>query len=80
MNKSELIDKVNQTGSYFFSKDNLRFFGDSRSNYYLSRKIHDVNGVNCYKLSRRKAVNGGLKAPAYFDVDSFKKIIKRGES
>ena len=74
MTKSTLMDKVNATGSYYFTEETMRFFGDTASNYYLSRKVHVVGGKECYKLSRKKAVNGGLTAPVYFDVNSFEEV------
>ena len=74
MTKSTLIDKVNATGSYYFTEETMRFFGDTVDNYYLARKVHVVGGKECYKLSRKKAVNGGLTAPVYFDVNSFEEV------
>ena len=74
MTKSTLIDKVNATGSVYFSKDTMKFFGDSVDNYYLSHAVFDIGGVTCYKLSRKKAVNGGLKAPVYFSVHTFEEV------
>ena len=34
----------------------------------------DIGGVTCYKLSRKKAVNGGLKSPVYFSVAAFEEV------
>ena len=74
MTKSALMDKVNATGSYYFTEGTMRFFGDTVDNYYLAHKVHVVGGKECYKLSRKKAVNGGLKAPVYFDVNNFTEV------
>ena len=74
MTKSALMDKVNATGSYYFTEETMRFFGDTVDNYYLAHKVHVVGGKECYKLSRKKAVNGGLKAPVYFDVINFEEV------
>ena len=74
MTKSTLIDEVNATGSYYFDKDTMKFFGDSVDNYYLSHAVFDIGGVTCYKLSRKKAVNGGLKSPVYFSVSTFEEV------
>lgn len=82
MNKSELKNKVEQTGSYFFAGRTLRFFGDTMSNYVLSNKpvtinTYSENKVKCWELRRKKPVKYGLDTPAYFDVKTFERQIPK---
>ena len=78
LTKSNLIEAVNRTGSFYFSKDTMQFFGDTRSNYYLSKVIFNIDNMDYYKLSRKKPVNGGLKDPVYINTKTFK--ILKGDS
>jgi hypothetical protein len=60
-------------GSFYFSRDTLRFFGDTMANYGV-RDIGDY-----WELYRRKAVKHGLRDSAYFRKGTFKRIWIRGE-
>lgn len=56
---------------YFFTRDTMRFFGDTMPNYGLI--VHD----DCYELYRKKPVKHGLTSSAYFDKKTLKRIFKR---
>lgn len=81
MNKTELKYNVMATGSYFFDRSSMRFFGDTMANYYVSKNTalittslgeHHV----CHILTRVKPVKHGLINNAYFDIDTFERVIK----
>jgi hypothetical protein len=63
----------------FFSKNNMRFAGDTMSNYYVPAKTVKIRRINggiftCYELQRRKAVKGGNNSSAYFDIVTFDNV------
>lgn len=78
MNASELKYSVeNKAGSNFFSRDSMRFFGDTMRNYGVrSATVTTWEGqeVNVWELYRRHAVKFGLKDSAYFDKKTFERI------
>ena len=80
MNKTELKYKVMDTGSYFFDRSSMKFFGDTMKNYYVSAKTEIIttslnNKHNCYVLNRIQPVKCNLKDPAYFDVNTFERVL-----
>lgn len=86
MNASELKYHVEKTGSYFFTRDSMKFFGDRMSNYgvrqteittnYDSNDNYVENGltVKVWELYRRRPVKHGLQKSAYFDMTTFKRV------
>ena len=56
--------------SFYFSRDSMRFFGDTMRNYGV--KTHAC----CYELYRKQPVKHGLKNSAFFDKESFIKVNK----
>ena len=82
MTPSELKYELEQRGSYYFSRDTLKFFGDTIRNYGVRSKpvtITTSRGeeIQCWELYRRKPVKGGLWASAYFEVETFERKIPR---
>lgn len=83
MTVSELKARVTETGSPFFSHNNMKHSGDTMRNYGCSAKpieIMDVLGKTrlVYELWRKRPVYAGLHASAYFDAVMFKQVfIKR---
>ena len=80
MTASTLKFKVQRTGSHFFDRDSMRFFGDTMSNYYVSRYIVGITDSmgdihQCYALTRRHAVKDNQQGTAYFDTETFEHII-----
>ena len=66
----ELVAGVKATGSVFFSPNNMGFFGDTFSNYYV------VDGGDVWVLCRKAPVHGGQTGESYFKKDSFERIFK----
>lgn len=65
--------------SLFFSRNNMRFAGDTMANYSVARDpvtftTHSGDSVTCWQLSRRKAVKHGLRSPAYFCIETFRLV------
>ncbi len=62
--------------SHFFSRENMRFSGDTMANYGVRETAEkSTNGEPLLELYRRKAVKFGLKKSAYFSAVSFKRIL-----
>lgn len=89
MTPAELKYNVEQTGSYFFERRSMKFFGDTMRNYgvrsqtVMIRTSYDESGnftshegvdVECYELYRKSPVKHGLKDSAFFDVKTFERI------
>lgn len=86
MNASELKYHVEQTGSNFFSRDSMRFFGDTMRNYgvrsatvkthYDEQDNYTEDGITIevWELYRRHPVKHGLTKSAYFDKKTFCRV------
>lgn len=68
MPPSQLKYKVQETGSYFFDRSSMKFFGDRMSNYGVRSA-----GEN-WELYRKRAVKHGLQSSSYFNKTTFKKV------
>jgi hypothetical protein len=84
MTASELKANVQATGSHFFERSSMRFFGDTMANYYVSSKpvtVETPSGsrVQCWELTRRRPVKHKMQAPAYFACDDFRRVLPRNE-
>jgi len=82
MNKTELKANVTATGSHFFDRDSMKFFGDTMKNYGVrSAQVETwTQGiVDCWELYRIHPVKHGLKTSAYFRKDNFEKVSKKEE-
>jgi hypothetical protein len=74
MTPSQLKAKVEQgKDSYFFTRDTMKFFGDTMRNYGVRS-----NG-NSWELYRKKPVKYGLINSAHFDKQTFNRIILNKE-
>ena len=83
MNAYELKYNVEKSGSNFFSRDSMKFFGDTMKNYGVRSAVvvtnYDKNdnwvdsgvSVEVWELYRRHAVKHGLTKSAYFDKKTF---------
>lgn len=83
MNASEL--KYNVKGN-FFSRESMRFFGDSMKNYGVRsatvKSNYDLNGewsddgvsVEAWELYRKNPVKFWIKSSAYFSKLTFERI------
>ena len=72
MRASELKRNVKRTGSYFFDKKSMDFFGDSMTNYGVRKVV--ITNIECYELHRKRAVKHGLQASHYFNVNDFSAV------
>jgi|KBSMisStandDraft_5_1062788.scaffolds.fasta_scaffold1183956_3 hypothetical protein len=66
---------------YFFTRESMRFFGDTMANYAVTRepvtfKTYSGETVTAWELRRKRPVKHGLRAPAYFDVETFRKVCR----
>jgi hypothetical protein len=75
MTPSELKYNVEQTGSHFFDRSSMRFFGDTIRNYGVRQAT--VNGIEAWELYRKRPVKHGLRKSAYFDCKTFERIFNR---
>lgn len=73
---SELKYLVECTGSTYFSKENMKFAGDTMSNYGVRVVAVDKAGWTTpdmvYELYRKKPVKYGLQNSAFFDENGKK--------
>ena len=82
---ADLKHAVENTGSPFFDGPSMKFAGDSMSNYYVPVKngaaaVYSVDtytrkDVQCYELQRKRPVKNGLQKPAYFDIETFARVL-----
>ena len=94
MTASELKYRVQQSGNeqYFFTRETMKFFGDSMSNYGVRNTYvvsnYDSDGnyieqgirLQAWELWRKRPVRRGLQSSAYFDPFTFRRILpKRDE-
>ena len=63
--KLKYLHKIHVPNSFFFSKDTMKFFGDTMSNYGV-KSIGDY-----YELYRKNPVNGNLQNSHYFHKITF---------
>lgn len=79
MSVFELQTKVEATGSKFFSKNTLRFAGDSVGNFGVSAtpvKINTKAGPGLvWELYRRRPVKHAVQTSAYFCVWTFQQLV-----
>ena len=83
MNKTELKNSVMATGSHFFERSSMKFFGDTMANYYVP--VHPVKvtrssgeRVLCWELQRRRPVFSGpcsMQKSAFFNVETFERVL-----
>lgn len=84
MTPSELKRQVEAAGHerYFFTRDTMKFFGDTMRNYGVTETViinSTGNLVDCWELYRKRPVKHGMIDSAYFCKETFKRIFKAGE-
>lgn len=72
MTPAELKYNVEQTGSCFFTRSSMKFFGDTMANYGCRSSTH--NGQEVWELWRKRPVKCGLTNSAYFSKTDFSRI------
>ena len=76
MTPSELKSHVEQgPDRYFFTRETMRFFGDSMRNYGV-RDGGTIRTVEVWELYRKNPVKQGLTGSAYFCKATFKRVFK----
>ena len=76
----DLKRKVTETGSFFFTRESMKFFGDTMENYGLRgpAPLETRTGmVNSYELVRRKPVKSKLQDSAFFCAETFKRALPK---
>ena len=69
MTKTELKSKVEATGSHYFTRDTMKFFGDTMKNYGVRSATIDTpteQNVDCWELYRIRPVKHGNQSSAFF--------------
>lgn len=84
MTPSELAHRVSAAGyePYFFSRDTMRFFGDTMRNYGCRQaKVTDQHGTirEVWELYRKHPVKHGVQSPAYFDRGTLQRVFPKKE-
>lgn len=79
MTPARLKTLVSATGSHFFTRGTLKFFGDTMHNYGVRRKpikLHARDGTvrEVWVLYRKHAVKHGLSSDAYFDIHTLEMV------
>lgn len=79
MTPSDLKYHVTETGSSFFDRSSMKFFGDTMSNYGVRAKpvkvtTHSGEARECWELYRKRAVKHGLRSASYFDCKTFERV------
>jgi hypothetical protein len=83
MNKSELKANVEATGSNYFDRDSMRFFGDTMKNYGVRSAVVDTytqTSVDCWELYRIHPVKHENQKSAYFRKDNFERVHPKLEA
>jgi hypothetical protein len=77
MTPSELKMNVESAGheSFFFTRDTMKFFGDTMRNYGVRAAV--VNDRPVWELYRKRPVKHGMSDSAYFSQDEFKRVFPK---
>lgn len=79
MTPAELKRKVENTGSLHFTRNNMRWGGDTMANYGVrSAMVVPADGgdpVPCWELHRKAPTRCGLKGSCYFNKQTFEKVF-----
>lgn len=79
---SDLKYHVEQTGSHFFERSSMKFFGDTMKNYGVRKttvETHILGQVEVYELYRRKPVKHGNQSSAYFNAFTFERVFPKSK-
>lgn len=72
MTPSGLKYQVEETGSCFFDRSSMKFFGDTMRNYGV--RSTEINGQDVWELFRKNPVKHGLRSSSFFCKKTFKRI------
>lgn len=75
MTPSRLKQEIQKAGteSYFFTRESMKFFGDTMKNYGC--RSATVGGVECWELWRKRPVKNGIQSSTYFCKKTLKRIF-----
>jgi len=80
MTPSELKRNVDATGSNYFGRNSMKFFGDTMSNYGCRtaeiRFVGTTVAKEVWELYRKRPVKHGLQDSVYFEKETYKKVHK----
>jgi hypothetical protein len=79
------VETYSTQSKLFFTAASLRLFGDTLSNFYVSRQpvtIETSSGrhVLCWRLRRKESVDNGMQADTYFNTETFNREFPFTES
>jgi len=82
MTASDLKFRVELAGhdSKFFTRETMRFFGDTMRNYGVRGPIEvetPTRKVMAYELYRRRPVKNNNQSSAYFDAETFARVFPK---
>ncbi len=82
MTASELKYQVEQhaTESYFFTRKTMKFFGDTMRNYGVCKATIDTytqKDIEVWELYRKRPVKHNNQASAYFNRETFQRVLAR---
>lgn len=84
MTPAELKANVENTSTdrHFFTRDTMKFFGDTMRNYGVTSKpviVETRSGevVECWELYRRKPVKHGMQSTTYFATDNYRRVFRK---
>lgn len=66
--------------SRFFTRDTMRFFGDTMRNYGVRRVTLETNmgdTVEAFELYRRRPVKHNNQSSAYFNAETFRRVFPK---
>jgi hypothetical protein len=73
----DLKRHVAATGSHYFDRSSMKFFGDTLKNFGIRKKTimnrRDRKTYLVWELYRKRPVKRGLKNSAYFDCETFQR-------
>lgn len=61
--------------SFFFTRDTMKFFGDTMRNYGV--RAATIDGRAVWELYRKRPVKHGMTDSAYFSQDEFRRVFKK---
>lgn len=72
MTPSDLKYSIQETAPNFFSKLNMKFFGDTMKNFGV--RSNTINGIEVWELYRKKPVKRNLQRSHYFRKDNLEMV------
>ena len=73
MTSSDLKYYTQDTNPHFFTRSNMKFFGDTMRNYGV--RSCNIDGIDLWELYRKKPVRRGHQRSHYFRKDNFEKVF-----